>query len=52
MPEYQEERVRQSDGDVLNQFEKEPYKMMVRKELSRSERMRPQTPEVSFITNL
>jgi hypothetical protein len=52
VPQYQDQHEHQGSGDVLNQFEKEPYKMMVRKELSRSESLKPQTADVSFMTNL
>jgi hypothetical protein len=44
--------VHPNSGDVINQFEKEPYKVMIRKELERSSYLGPVTPEISFMTNL
>lgn len=38
--------------DTLNQFEKDPFKMMVMKEQNRSATLEPITPDVSFVTNL
>lgn len=38
--------------DELVLFEKEPYKMMVLKELQKAETLKPIEPEVSMITNL
>jgi len=43
---------KETKADVMQQFEKDPYGMMVSKELNNSARMAPITPEVSFITNL
>lgn len=39
-------------ADELHLFEKEPYKMMVAKELNRSAEMKPVSGQVSFMTNL
>lgn len=38
--------------DTLNQFEKDPFKMMVVKEQNRSATLAPITTDLSFITNL
>lgn len=38
--------------DTLNQFERDPFKMMVMKEQNRSASLAPITPDLSFITNL
>lgn len=39
-------------SDTLNEFEKNPYKMMVLKEKQRSANLQPISNEISFITNL
>jgi len=38
--------------DTLNQFEREPFKMMVKKEQARSQGLQPINEDVSFMTNL
>ena len=38
--------------DSINQFEKDPFKMMVLKEQKKSMQMKPISQDVSFITNL
>jgi hypothetical protein len=43
---------KETSADLINQFEADPYGMMVQKEIARSSSMASITPEVSFITNL
>lgn len=45
-------RLHTTSGDVINQFEKEPYKIMVNNELERSKKLNPVTQDIKFMTNL
>lgn len=51
-PHFNNQLIQQERGDVLQQFEREPYKMMVKKELAKSDTLKAQTKNISFITNL
>ena len=42
----------EAGNDSLNMFEKEPYKMMVLKELQSVDSFQPISKDVSFVTNL
>lgn len=52
MPQAQEFVEVTKGSDELNVFEKDPYQLMVSKELKRSEKLKPLTPEISYMTNL
>lgn len=54
-PEFNKQLTESTDqgaADLLNQFEKDPFKMMINKELQNSESKKPLSRELSFITNL
>ena len=45
-------RLHSESGDVINQFEKEPYKIMINNELERSKKLNDVTSEIRYMTNL
>jgi hypothetical protein len=52
MPQSHEQIEISKGADEMNVFERDPYQLMVNKEIKRSEKMKPLTPEISYMTNL